>query len=97
MIDFDEHINKIDSIDESDQRSALTEVLASVASLNGDVSGGQDALVMAGLPDRLKEWLDKLVAKLQAIVRDLSEVASFTVSVGTPFNVSVAVTFAKSS
>lgn len=95
MVDIDSHIRRLDGLDETHPQSALTGVLAAVADFNGDMSAGQDAFMMAGIPDRLQDWLDKLVDKTQAIVNELKEVASFTISVGTPFNVSVAVTFAK--
>ena len=46
------------------------------------------------VPDELKEWLNELLAKVREIVNESSNVASFTVTVGAPMAVTVAVTFA---
>jgi hypothetical protein len=46
------------------------------------------------VPDELKEWLNELLAKVKEIVNESSNVASFTVTVGAPMAVTVAVTFA---
>ncbi|HWC33539.1 MAG TPA: hypothetical protein VG650_01815 [Mycobacteriales bacterium] len=96
MVDMDNHIARIESIDESSPRAAIAEVMTAVASLNTG-SVGQSEFALRGLPDRLQEWLDKLMDKLQKIAAASAEITSLTVSVGTPFNVSVAVTFAKPS
>jgi hypothetical protein len=106
MTSIDDHIYALDSIDTTNPQAALTQVWANVASVNADAlkadavkagRGKQEDLIFDGLADRLQDWLNKLVEKLQAIARSAVGAMSFTVSVGTPFNVSVAVTFAKAT
>jgi hypothetical protein len=98
MIDLSSHIATLDAIDEASPR-APSDVMAAVAALNAgmmlDSVGEQREDVALGLPDKLAEWLDKLITKVRAIAAKLEDVASFSVTVGTPFTVSVSVTFAR--
>jgi hypothetical protein len=109
VVDIEPHLNRLDEID-TDNRSALAELLASTAMFNADIQNspppippstgeqaitGRDAVALSfggDLATRLHEWLDKLIEKLQAIVEKFSG-ASFTVTIGAPFQVSVSVTF----
>lgn len=97
MIDMSSHISHIDSIDPGSQ-AAVTGVLAAVLSLDEDlrIAGFADPSARGErMPDGLKEWLEKLVAKVKEIVEQLTDVASFTITIGSPFTVTASVTFAK--
>jgi hypothetical protein len=74
------------SIDRLDGSTTVAEVLAVVAAFNGET--GPEGIT-ASLFERIKEWLEKLVDKLNTLVT--KNVQSFTITVG--INVSVAVTF----
>jgi len=86
MAEIESHIATLDAIN-PDSPTSPSDVLLAVASFNADVQ--------QQLPESLKEWLDKLVRKVNAIVRELPEVASFSITVGSPFTVSVSVTFTR--
>ena len=99
MATIQEHIANLEAID-AESQTAPSVVLIAVASFNAaienEVGPGPREGVMLDIPEKLKEWLDKLVAKLRDIVNKLSDVASFTITVGSPLTVSVSVTFARS-
>jgi hypothetical protein len=65
----------------------VADVLAEVASFNREV--GSDGIT-GSLLEKLKEWLERLVGKLNEIV-GAHEGQSFTITVGT--HITVAVTF----
>jgi hypothetical protein len=98
MAEIDSHIEKLQAID-AESPTAPSEVLAAVTAFNADMlSGAMPGLrqgAVLGVPEKLKEWLDELVAKVREIVRELSDVASFSVTVGAPLSVSVSITFAR--
>jgi len=54
-----------------------------------------DLSISAGLPDKLNEWLDKLLTKLEEIIKKLPRAVSYSLTVGAPVGVSVTVTFGK--
>jgi hypothetical protein len=99
MVEVEDHIAKLEAID-VESPSAPSDVLLAVAAFNADmvnevVPGFRQGGAL-GIPEKLKEWLDKLVAKVREIVNKLSDVTSFTITVGTPFTVSASITFARS-
>ena len=77
-----------DSVDDLQASESLTDVLAVVARLNGDI--GADGIT-GDVLDRLKEWLRKLWQRLQDLLAG-SNALAFSVAVGT--HVTVTVTFA---
>jgi hypothetical protein len=98
MIEIGSHIARLDAIDAASP-TAPSDILAAVAGFNADATSNVMSGVYQGtalaLPDRLKEWLDKLVAKIREIIDKLADVTSFNVTVGSPFTVSVSITFAR--
>lgn len=99
MTDVEDHIARLEAID-AESQTAPIELMLAVAALNADVLyevvPGSRQGVALGIPEKLKEWLEKLVVKIRDIVNKLRDVASFTITVGTPFTVSVSITFARS-
>src|SRR5665213_1589980 len=99
MNEIDSHLRRIEMI-EPQSASAPSDVLAAVAAFNADMMSdtmpGLQQGAALGIPEKLKEWLDKLVAKVRDIVSKLSDVASFSITVGSPFAISVSITFARS-
>jgi hypothetical protein len=99
MTDIDAHIRSLDMID-AESPTAPSDVLAAVAAFNSDLTSNSSRALQQGaalsIPDKLKEWLDKLVEKIREIVSKLSDVVSFSVTVASPFTVSVTITFARS-
>jgi hypothetical protein len=97
MIDIDSHISRLEAIDPG-SHAAPGDVLSAVADFNADrmstVMPGLRQGTTPGTPERLKDWLDKLTAKVREAVASLSDVASISITVGSPFTVSVSVTFA---
>jgi hypothetical protein len=99
MNEIDSHIRTIEMI-EPQSATAPSDILAGVAAFNADMMS--DAMpglrqgTTLGIPEKLKEWLDKLVARVRDIVSKLSDVASFSITDGSPFAVSVSITFARS-
>jgi hypothetical protein len=81
--------------DEADHGDVVAAVAAFNADMVNEVMPELSQGPALGIPDKLKEWLDKLVEKVRGIVNKLSDVASFSVTVDTPFTVSVSVTFAR--
>jgi hypothetical protein len=75
------------SADRLEACNSLAELLGMVAAFNGHLGPEGITLVQA---DRLRGWLDKLVAKLNELVPAVAA-QSFTLTVGT--HVMVAVTF----
>ena len=98
MAEIDSHIEMLEAIIAGNP-TAPSEVLAAVAAFNADVMS--DAIpgfkqgAVLGIPEKLKEWLDKLVSKVRDIVSKLTDVATFSITVGAPFTVSVSITFAR--
>ena len=97
MDQMDAHISRLDSINTDAPQPALTEVWGAVAAFNADASRQQADGLGLNPPERLQEWLDRLLDKTKAIVERLSDATSFNISVGTPFNVTLGVTFDKRS
>ena len=99
MNEIDSHIRTLEMI-EPQCATAPSDLLAAVAAFNADMTSdatpGLHQGAALGIPEKLKEWLDKLVAKVRDIVSMLSDVASFSITVGSPFAVSVSITFARS-
>jgi hypothetical protein len=96
MPELDTHIADLQQIDPTSS-TAVIDLLTAVASFNADllnesVPGMRQRTL--SVPDELKEWLNELLAKAREIVNESSNVASFTVTVGAPMAVTVAVTFA---
>lgn len=96
MAEIRDHIAKLEAID-AESQTAPSDVLFAVTCFNAamgqEVQPGLREGVTLGIPEKLKEWLDKLVTKLRDIVNKLSDVASFTITVGSPLTLSVSVTF----
>lgn len=79
-------------VDERSARQALSELMSTIAQINGTASGfGARAVGEDTLADRLQEWVDRLIDKLTEIVEKIAKATSFTITVGT--SVSVSVTF----
>ena len=99
LTDVEYHIARLQAIDAVSQTAPI-DVMLAVAALNADVLNegvpGSRQGVAIGIPEKLKEWLETLVAKVRDIVNKLRDVVSFTITVGTPFTVSVSITFARS-
>ena len=96
MPELDTHIADLQQIDPTSS-TAVIDLLTAVTSFNADllnesVPGMRQRTL--SVPDELKEWLNELLAKVREIVNESSNVASFTVTVGAPMAVTVAVTFA---
>jgi hypothetical protein len=96
MPEMDTHIANLQQIDPTSS-TAVTDLLTTVASFNADllnesVSGMRQRTL--GVPEKFKEWLEQLLAKIKEIVNELSDVASFTITIGAPMAVTVGVTFA---
>jgi hypothetical protein len=80
----DERITEL--LNSLDASNSLADVLAVVADLNAAPGGA----FTGKLPDRLREWLGKLLVKLREVTRE-AQAESFSITVGT--NVSVSVKF----
>jgi hypothetical protein len=98
MAEIETHIRTLEAID-ADSPTVPSQILVVVAALNTDVTdeaffGSLEGSVLR-IPEKLQEWLDKLFAKVRDIVRKMSDTASFSITVGSPFTVSVSITFAK--
>jgi hypothetical protein len=70
--------------------AALNEAIRAEPSASGVPSGHGPA---ASLPEKLQEWLDKLLDNVQKIVGCLPDIESYAVSVGLPAGVGITVTF----
>jgi hypothetical protein len=77
--------------------TSVGEVLAAVDTFNAGTEGRAAGLrdtygVQASLIEKVKQWLDKLVAKLRELAEDVKQgIETFTITVGT--TITVAVTF----
>lgn len=83
--------------DDQSAHDALSHVMVTVSGINRLTAQVQaQAMIGGGAPidavlDKLRDWLDRLVAALNQIVAKLADATSFSVTVGT--GVSVSVTF----
>lgn len=77
-------------IDEPTARTALSELMATVAQINEAASvPSEHAVGIGGIVDRIKEWVDKLIDRMTEIVRKIGPATSFSLSVGTGLSVTV--------
>jgi hypothetical protein len=97
MIDIDSHISRLQAIDPG-SHAAPGDVLLGGSRLQRGHDEHRDARLAPGRDARhsrkAQGMAGQLIAKVREVVASLSDVASISITVGSPFTVSVSVTFA---
>jgi FPC/CPF motif-containing protein YcgG len=97
---IDAHLDRMnasgDPSSDSDARQQLAATLASVGQINVALEATTSPVESFTSPvddivDKLQKWIERLVAKLTAIVKQLGDTATFSLQVGTSVSVTVTV------
>jgi hypothetical protein len=91
----DGYVNDLQGIKAMDRKSAIqafSQLAIAVNQINQTLAAtGSDRSLSptSGLIEKLKEWVEKLVPKVEEIAKAFGETTSFSISIGVPISVTL--------
>lgn len=93
----EDHLTRFEAIDAQDGPAAIAHAFAAIGAINQQIAPpattndlmATSALLGGDLVEKLQAWIERLLNKLREVVKQLADVLTFSLSIGTTVSLTI--------